>query len=105
MKDISRIFANDADILEAVGARTEDGAPDYGRQLALQRNVLDKIKQVDVLGNVDTTLLIGSDYRCLYSYGHSAKRDFDFGREEWFAQAVTEGGYTSHFTGLHNTPT
>lgn len=104
LKDISRIFANDADILEAVGARTEDGAPDYGRQLALQRNVLDKIKQVDVLGNVDTTLLIGSDYRCLYSYGHSAKRDFDFGREEWFAQAVMEGGYTSHFTRLHNTP-
>jgi two-component system sensor histidine kinase YesM len=59
---------------------------------------------VDVLGNVDTTLLIGSDFKCLYSYGHSPKRDFDFSREEWFAQSVTEGRYTSHFTGLHNTP-
>jgi two-component system sensor histidine kinase YesM len=104
LKDISRIFANDADILEAVGARTKDGEPDYGKELSLQRNVLNKIKQVDVLGNVDTTLLIGSDLKCLYAYGHSPKRDFDFSREEWFSQAVTEGGYTSHFTGLHNTP-
>lgn len=104
LKDISRIFVSDADILEAVGLRNDAEAPDYGKELTLQRNVLDKIKQVDVLGNVDTTLLIGSDYKCLYAYGHSPKRDYDFSREAWFSQAVTEGGYTSHFTGLHSTP-
>jgi hypothetical protein len=36
LKDISRIFANDADILEAVSLRNEGGAPDYGKELALK---------------------------------------------------------------------
>ncbi len=104
LKDISRIFANDPDILEAVSARAKGEALDYGKELTRQRNILDKIKQVDVLGNVDTTLLIGSDFKCLYAYGRSPKRDFDFSKEPWFSQVVMEGGYTSHFTGLHTTP-
>ncbi len=104
LKDISRIIANDADILEAVAAQSEGQAPDYGAELTRQRNVLDKIKQVSVLGNIDTAMIIGNSGVCLYAYGGSPKKDYDFNRAGWFAHALEENGYTSHFTGLHGTP-
>ena len=79
MKDISMIIANDADVIEAVTYRNGTEAGDYPTELYYQRKVTDKIKQIDILGNIETSIIIGDDYTYLYYYGISPKRNFDFG--------------------------
>lgn len=103
IKNVSRIIANDTNIIMAVTYRNNAETVDYPAQLEYQRYVTDKIKQADVLGNIENSLIIGDDYTCLYYYGNSPKRDYDFSSQQWFMEAIGRNGYGTHFTGCHNT--
>jgi two-component system sensor histidine kinase YesM len=103
MKDVSMIIANDADVIEAVNYRNGTQKADYGKELYYQRRVTDKMKQIDVLGNVETSLIVGNRYQCLYYYGISPKKNYNFKNQKWFLDAIRQDGYTAHFTGYHDT--
>jgi two-component system sensor histidine kinase YesM len=103
IKDVSMIIANDADVIEAVNYRNSTQRVDYGKELYYQRKVTDKMKQIDVLGNVETSLIVGNRYQCLYSYGTSPKRNYNFKDQKWFLDAIRQNGYTAHFTDYHDT--
>lgn len=103
MKDVSMIIANDADVIEAVNYRNGMQAADYEKELYYQRKVTDKIKQVDVLGNIEVSLIIGDRYQYLYYYGTSPKRNYDFRSQKWFMDAIRQTGRTTYFTGYHDT--
>lgn len=103
MKDVSMIIANDADVVEAVNYRNSAQTTDYETELYYQRRVTDKIKQIDVLGNIETSLIIGNQYQYLYYYGTSPKRNYDFKSQQWFMDAIRQTGHTTRFTGYHDT--
>ena len=103
MKDVSMIIANDTDVIEAVTYRNTTGIADYPTNLFYQRKVMDKIKQIDILGNIETSIIIGKQYQYLYYYGNSPKRNYNFETQDWFMQTIKKDGYTTHFTGYHNT--
>ncbi|MCL2810361.1 MAG: histidine kinase [Clostridia bacterium] len=103
LQNVSRIIANDGDVIEAVAYRNSKEISDYAAELSRQRNIVNKIKQVDVLGNIDTTLIIGNDYHYLYFYGQSPRRGFDFSQTRWFMDAAPTRDLSARFTGLHDT--
>lgn len=103
MKDVSMIIANDADVIEAVNYRNSAQTTDYETELYYQRKVTDKIKQIDVLGNIETSLIIGNQYQYLYYYGTSPKRNYDFKNQKWFMDTIQQSGHTTRFTGYHDT--
>lgn len=103
IKNVSRIIANDTNIIEAVSYRNNTEAIDYRKELEYQRYVTDKIKQVDVLGSIENSLIIGDDHTCLYYYGNSPKKEYDFSRQQWFMDVIGNNGYSTHFTYYHPT--
>lgn len=103
MKDVSMIIANDADVIEAVSYRNGAQATDYETELYYQRRVTDKIKQIDVLGSIETSLIIGDQFQYLYYYGASPKRNYDFKSQKWFMDTIRQDGHTTRFTGYHDT--
>ncbi|MCL1964564.1 MAG: histidine kinase [Firmicutes bacterium] len=103
LQNASHIIASDAEVIEAVSNRNGTETIDYAVELYRQRNVAEKIKQVDVLGNIDTTLIIGSNNACLYFYGQSPRRGYDFSRARWFENDSSAPGLAARFTGLHDT--
>jgi len=103
LQNVSRIIANDKDVLEAVAYRNNTAEIDYGIELAHQRNVLDKIKQADVLGIIDSSYIIGNNGRYLYFYGGAPKKDYDFGAAPWFLSAAAVSSASIRFTPYHAT--
>ncbi len=103
LQNVSRIIATDVDVVEAVASRNGAGILDYAQELYRQRNVVSKLKQVDVLGNIDAALIIGGDSRYLYFYGRSPRKGYDFSQASWFVDAATPKDLTAHFTGMHDT--
>lgn len=103
LQNVSRIIANDKDVLEAVAYRNNTAEIDYGIELAHQRNVLDKIKQADVLGIIDSSYIIGNSGRYLYFYGGAPKKEYDFSTAPWFKSATAGGNASIRFTPYHAT--
>lgn len=103
IKDVSRIIANDNNIIRAVTYRNNTGEIDYAVHLEYLRYVTDKIKQVDVLDNIKNSLIIGDDYTCLYYYGASPKKGYDFSKQKWFTDIISENKYNTVFTNYHPT--
>jgi len=103
LQNVSRIIVGDADVVDAVAYRNSTEVTDYAAELYRQRAIINKIKQVDVLGNIDTTLIIGGDYQYLYYYGLSPSRGYDFSQARWFLDAAPARDLTARFTGLHDT--
>lgn len=101
MQNILRIIANDSRVIEAVSYRNNADKIDYALELYHQRNIADILKQAQVVGNIDTTLIIGDDYKSLYYYGNSPKKDYDFSKESWFMDAIGNNGASVHFTDYH----
>jgi len=65
LKNVSNINANDADVAEALSYWDTGDAVDYTRVLDYQRLVSGKISEVDVLGNINSALIIGNNYRAV----------------------------------------
>lgn len=103
IKNVARIIANDTNVVEAVSYRNNTDTIDYKKELGYQRYVTDKIKQVDVLGNIENSFIIGDDHTCLYYYGNSPKKEYAFSRQQWFTDATGNNGYSTHFTNYHPT--
>ncbi|GAB6992643.1 cache domain-containing sensor histidine kinase [Paenibacillus pini] len=100
---VSKIVANDSDILKAVTYRNSVKEVDYSVELYNQRNVAAKIKQLDVLNDITNALIIGNDDEYLYYYGSSPVRGYHFGAQEWFTNANLMSNKYIHFTNFHPT--
>lgn len=98
---ISKIVANDQDIIKAVTYRNSVQQIDYSVELYNQREVASKIKQLDVLGNITNALIIGNDHEYLYYYGSSPVRGYRFDQQEWFNEAAYIEGKYIRFTNFH----
>lgn len=103
LQNVSRVIASDVDVEEAVAFRNATTTINYADELYRQRVVINKIKQADVLGNLDTTMIIGGDNQYLYFYGQSPRKGYDFGRAQWFRDAIAAKDLTPRFTGMHDT--
>ncbi|OAB47540.1 cache domain-containing sensor histidine kinase [Paenibacillus antarcticus] len=101
--NVSKIVANDSDILKAVTYRNSVEEVDYSVELFNQRNVAAKIKQLDVLNDITNALIIGNDDEYLYYYGTSPVRGYNFGTQEWFTNANLMGNKYFRFTNFHPT--
>lgn len=103
IRNVSKIVANDSDIIDAVTYRNSASEIDYSIELYNQRSVASKIKQLDVLGDITNAVIIGNNTQYLYYYGSSPVRGYHFSDQEWFMNAtVTEDKYV-RFTNLHPT--
>lgn len=98
---VSKIVANDQDIIKAVTYRNSVQEVDYAVELYNQREVSSKIKQLDVLGNITNALIIGNDYEYLYYYGSSPVRGYRFDQQEWFNDANYIDTKYIRFTNFH----
>lgn len=101
---VSKIVANDQDIIKAVTYRNSvQGDIDYSVELYNQREVASKIKQLDVLGNITNALIIGNDHEYLYYYGSSPVRGYRFDQQDWFNKAAYIEDKYIRFTNFHPT--
>lgn len=98
---VSKIVANDPDIIKAVTYRNSVKEVDYSVELYNQREVASKIKQLDVLGNITNAVIIGNDHEYLYYYGNSPVRGYRFDQQEWFNEATYIDGKYIRFTNFH----
>lgn len=100
---VSKIVANDQDIIKAVTYRNSVQEIDYSVELYNQREVANKIKQLDVLSNITNALIIGNDHEYLYYYGSSPVRGYRFDQQEWFNKAAYIDEKYIRFTNFHPT--
>lgn len=98
---VSKIVANDPDIIEAVTYRNSVKEVDYSVELYNQRSVASKIKQLDVLGHITNAIIIGNEYEYLYYYGSSPVRGYRFDQQEWFNKAALMEDKYIRFTNFH----
>lgn len=101
--NVSKIVASDSDIMKAVTYRNSVDEVDYSVELYNQRNVASKIKQLDVLGSIENALIIGNNNEYLYYYGSSPVKGYNFGEQEWFAEAAVSEDQFVRFTNFHST--
>lgn len=100
---VSKIVANDQDIINAVTYRNSVQEIDYSVELYNQREVASKIKQLDVLGNITNALIIGNNHEYLYYYGSSPVRGYRFDQQDWFNKAAYMEDKYIRFTNFHPT--
>lgn len=100
---VSKIVANDQDIINAVTYRNSVQEIDYSVELYNQREVASKIKQLDVLGNITNALIIGNNHEYLYYYGSSPVRGYRFDQQDWFYKAAYMEDKYIRFTNFHPT--
>ncbi|WP_312641029.1 histidine kinase [Hydrogenoanaerobacterium sp.] len=101
LKTVTQIVASDQDILNAVNYRENNRNIDYSVELYSQRRVSVKIKQFDVLRDVQNAVIIGSDGTYLYYYGESPVPSYNFKQQKWFREAAD--GDKSAFINYHPT--
>ena len=107
LRTIASVIAIDKDIVRAVEYRRDVKDIDYAIELYNQRRVIDKIRQLDILGIITNANIIGTNYRSLYYYGMSPVKDFDFAACEWFDSLKLSGKLSGDrgalFTRFHGT--
>lgn len=98
---VSKIVANDSEIIKAVTYRNSVEQVDYSVELYNQRAVASKIKQLDVLNDITNAIIIGSKGEYLYYYGSSPVRGYNFGQHDWFNKATLLNDKYVRFTNFH----
>ena len=103
LKNVSHIIAKDKDIIKAVTYRNQTEEIQYSIELYNQRNVAEKIKQLDVLDSITNAMIIGEENEYLYYYGQSPVKGYDFSQNAWFEKAKTLNSQGISFTNFHET--
>lgn len=103
IRNVSKIVANDPDIIKAVSYRNSVDEVDYSIELYNQRSVVSKIKQLDVLGDITNAVIIGDNNQYQYYYGSSPVRGYNYGDQDWFTNSTITSDRYVRFTNFHST--
>ena len=103
LRTIARLIANDRDIILALENRNAAKSIDYAAELNNQRQLAEKIQELDILGILSNAIVIGPDFKPLYHYKLAPVRDFDFSGCAWFTSRVAALDAGAVFTHAHST--